>query len=515
MASRHAFNPGVFRLFGQLRAVLFASLAGLSLAGCETGVSEQAGLASASSQDSHRQVADRPNILWIVAEDVSPWMSAYGDDTVSTPTLDAMASEGVVFLNAFSPNPICSPTRSALMTGRWPTSDGVHNHRRSRDPEGRDAINLPEGHLTLPEVFRANGYKTFNIGKDDYNFVYDRESLYNAGPAGSAGYLGAMKGPDFDWTQLAEGGPFFGQIQLSGGKGGASELVELNSDELQLPPYYPDIPTLRSEFEGHYQNIVKTDGEIAEILAALEATGEADNTVVFFFADHGMLMLRHKQFVYDGGVHVPVFIRYPEGAELIRRQGARRGQLISLIDLSAASLELAGISVPDHFEARGLFSEDVQPRSFVPLSRDRGDYTFDHIRAIRTERFKYIRNRYPDVPYMQPAYRDKRPSTLAYKELFARGELNAVQARFAQPTRPAEELYDLSSDPHEIRNLTDDPAFAEIKADLSARLDQWILDTGDQGQIEETGEEIGAVVTRWGQKCVDRRCVEYRRANEE
>jgi len=451
-----------------------------------------------------------PNILWIVAEDISPWMSAYGDDTVATPTFDRMADEGVVLMKTFSPNPICSPTRSALMTGRFPTSDGVHNHRRSRDGKGRDAIYLPEGNLTLPEIFQANGYETFNIGKDDYNFVYDRKALYSAGPDGVPGHIGELKGPSFDWTALAAGKPFFGQIQLRGGKGQSKTKYEIDASAITLPPYYPDVPVFRENWEGHYHNIAKTDREVAEILEKLELTGEADNTAVFFISDHGMLMIRHKQFLYDGGIHVPIFITYPNGIDQIRKYGARREELISLIDLSAAALELAGIPIPEYFEARGLFGDTIEPRSYVPLSRDRADYTFDQIRGIRTDRYKYLRNKYPDVAYMQPSYRDEKPMTLEYRSLKEAGKLTDAQALFIADTRPAEELYDLKTDPDEIHNLADDPTYAETLAKLSATLDSWIATTGDKGQVEETDIEIAAVVARWGELCVDVRCVQYR-----
>lgn len=452
---------------------------------------------------------DPPNILWIVPEDTSPWMAAYGDNTVATPALDAMAAEGVTFLNAFAANPICSPIRSALITGRYPTSTGVHNHRRSRDGKGRDAIRLPDGHLTLPELFRANGYETFNIGKDDYNFVYDRSVLYSAGE-GEPGHIGEWKGKEFDWTELAKGGPFFGQIQLRGGKVRGLDEIPVDSESIELPPYYPDVPSFRKRWEDHYRTIVNTDKEVAEILARLEATGEADNTAVFFISDHGMLMLRHKQFIYDGGIHVPIIVSYPNGKDSIRRHGARRDQLITTIDLSAASLELAGIPIPEYFEGRALFSESMQPRDFVPLSRDRADYTFDQIRGVRTSQYKYIRNKYPDVPYMQPSYRDGWDETKDWFALKESGELTDAQSLFVADTRPAEELYDLHEDPHEVNNLADDPEYAGILSDLSSTLDAWIVENGDKGQVEENETEIAAVVARWGEMCVDPRCVEYR-----
>lgn len=453
--------------------------------------------------------AKPPNVLWIVAEDVSPWMAAYGDNTVKTPTFDKMAEDGVTLMNIFAPNPICSPTRSALMTGRFPTTTGVHNHRRSRDTKGRDAINLPAEEPTLPEIFQQNGYATFNIGKDDYNFVYDRRALFSEGPDGIEGHIGEWKGPDFDWTKLAKGKPFFGQIQLKGGK--HRKLAEFDVDETKatLPPYYPDTKAQRKKFYDHYRTIMKTDQEVAGILEKLEATGEADNTAVFFISDHGMGMLRHKQFIYDGGVHVPIFITYPKGKDFIRQNGAKRQELMSQIDLSAAALEVANIPVPDFFEARAIFDKDAQERDFVPLSRDRADYTFEHMRGIRTHDFKYIRHKYPNNPYMMPSYRDEQAATKEYRALYEAGKLTPEQAVLMAPRRPAEELFNIKDDPHEINNLASNPKYAAKLKVMRTKLDGWIEESGDMGQVEETDTEVAAVVARWGELCTDKRCVDY------
>lgn len=453
--------------------------------------------------------SEPPNILWIVAEDISPWMAVYGDFTVNTPALDKMAQEGVTLLNIFSPNPICSPTRSALMTGQFPTTTGVHNHRSSRDVKGRDKITLPKDQMTLPEIFQKNGYATFNIGKDDYNFAYDRRALFSEGPDGVEGHIGGLMGPDFNWAELAEGKPFFGQIQLRGGKHNKLSSIKVDESKASLPPYYPDTATQRKKFYDHYRSIVRTDQEVADIFDKLEETGEANNTAVFFISDHGMGMLRHKQFIYDGGVHVPVFITFPDGKEFIRQNGSKREELMSLIDLSAAALEIAKIPMPKYFEAKTIFNADSQERDYIPLSRDRADYTFDHIRGIRTKKFKYIRHKFPNTPYLLPSYRDRQGATKEYRTLYEKGQLTAVQSVLMAPTRPAEELFDITADPHEIRNLAKDPEYAETLKNLRATLDDWISKTGDKGQFEESDEEIAVIVERWGKRCTDKRCVDY------
>ena len=453
---------------------------------------------------------DKPNILWIVAEDISPWMPAFGDETIATPTFDSMIESGIVLRNAFSPNPICSPTRSSLMTGRYPTTDGTHHHRLSRDDYGRDAVILPAWQKTLPEIFREHGYKTFNIGKDDYNFVYDRRVLYSDGPDGVPGHIGELRGPDFDWVELAKTGPIFGQIQISGGKSSKKIEDPVSPDEMEVAPYYPDTKLFRKAYARHYDTIRIADREVAEILGKLEKAGLTNNTIVFFISDHGMLLLRHKQFLYDGGIHAPVIISGPGYSERLKRFGTLRDELVSLIDLAPTALDLAGIPVPDYMEGSSVVATTYVPRNFVIASRDRADYTYDRIRAIRTARFKYIRNYFPDVPYMQPQYRDRWPLTKEYRELHESGELTDLQAAFLADNRPAEELYDLRNDPHETTNLADNPEFEGERVMLSGMMDLWIEESGDKGQAEETDEAIAAVVARWGDRCVDRRCVEYR-----
>lgn len=452
----------------------------------------------------------QPNILWIVAEDVSPWMPAFGDTTVATPAFDRMMEQGIVLTNAFAPNPICSPTRSSLMTGRYPTTDGTHHHRLSRDDQGRDAVFLPEWQKTLPELFQNNGYNTFNIGKDDYNFVYDRRSLYSHGPDAVDGHIGELIGPSFDWVSLAAEGPFFGQIQIDGGKTSKEIGNPTPPSDITLPPYYPDTQLFREYYARHYDAIKIADAEVAQILAQLEAAGLSDSTYVFFISDHGMLLLRHKQFLYDGGIHVPVFIMGPPGDERLRRFGQIRDELVSLIDLPATALDIAGIPIPDYMEGRSIVSQNYVPRSYVISSRDRADYTFDRIRSVRTERFKYIRNYFTDIPYMQAQYRDGWELTREYKSLHEEDILSEAEAALWSKTRPYEELYDLEADPHETVNLVEDPDFSSVKTRLAGLLDLWAEATGDKGLVEESDDAIGAVVSRWGARCIDHRCDRYR-----
>jgi len=444
-----------------------------------------------------------PNILWVYLEDTCPWMSCYGDPVIETPNIDALAARGVRFDRAYMPAPVCSPTRSAVITGMYQTAIGAHEHYSSfRVWRGNEMETWDPNHLgirTLPEIFKAAGYYTFNEGKNHYNFVFSDEDLYDR--KGNNGFKGARNGTE--WSGRGPNQPFFGQIQLLGGK---RENAPRRTDPgvVPVPPYYPDHPVYREEIAHHYDTILKMDEILGEIIVRLKEDGLYDNTVVFFFSDHGMRLVRHKQFLYEGGIRVPLIVAGP-GIPV----GEVRADLVSGIDISAATLVRAGIDVPDHMHGRDLFDKDFH-RGYVISARDRCDYTIDRIRAVVTERYKYIRNFMTDRPYMQPQYRDDRESLKVLKRLYREGKLNAVQARFVSDERPAEELYDLRNDPHETRNLVHSWRREHVMAlgRLRTILYRWIVETDDKGRFPESDEALKAVVDRWGDKAV---CPEYNR----
>ena len=460
-----------------------------------------------------------PNVLWIMVEDMNPWMEMYGDSTVSTPTLSKLAAEGVRFDNAIMPAPICSPARSAMVTGSMQTTIGAHNHASARSPNA--PIYLPEGYLTVPEVFRTAGYQTFNIGKDDYNFTYNRDDLYSLNiisdkhkKAYAKSRRKMKKGSEFDWIKAVGDKPFFGQIQLQGGKNLNKPIQSIDPNTMKVPPYYPDHPAFRKEWAQHYERIVLTDREVGEILNKLEKAGLKDNTIVFFFTDHGMRLNRHKQFLYEGGLKVPFIAHWPAGAEQLRAQGAVRKDLVSGIDLGPASLALAGIEVPDYMEGQAIFAQDYRAKDHVIAARDRGDFTFERMRAVRSDRFKYIRNFRPELPYMQPNYRDSHDYTLAYKALYWARKLTPEQEAFAALRKPVEELYDLQADPHELNNLALDPNYSSTLEWHRNKLETWIKATDDKGQYPEPVEAVKAVMDRWPD-CYSAECEQVRASLKE
>lgn len=454
--------------------------------------------------------ADKPNILWIFCEDLSPWMASYGHpvNAGKTPTLDKMSSNGVRFSRCFVPAPVCSAIRSAMITGVYQTTTGLHNHRSSRTPES--AIHLPKGMKTLPQIFKENGYATFNRGKDDYNFAYKRDDHYTHGnPKPKKGFYG-KKGRG-DWAEIPKGKPWFGQIQLGGGKTNTKKLQDkVDPSTMKVPAYFPDEEIFRKEWAHHYDTVRVTDGHVKKIMGQLKDDGLLENTIVFFFSDHGNNhSLRHKQFCYEGGVHVPLIIRGPG----IPKKAVRT-ELMSALDISATSLALAGIELPKYLDGKNLFAADYKSRSHVISARDRCDYTIDRIRTVRTENMRYIRNFMTDRIFLQAQYRDGQAQTKRLRELHANGKLGAIPETSFFGKRPSEELYDLTKDPHQVNNLASDPKYAgELKKHRDI-LNTWIKATDDKGQYPESKKNLHAIYKRWGNKCVNPEYDQFKNAKQ-
>ena len=448
---------------------------------------------------------NRPNILWIAVEDISPFLGCYGYAN-ATPNLDKLAKNGVRFTNTFMPAPVCSPCRSSLITGMMPTTIGVHNHHSSRTRE--TAIYLPKNIKTLPQIFREAGYFTFNQGKDDYNFWYNREDLYT-GQYTTHKLYGKSGKRNLGWKNSKSNQPFFGQIQLAGGKEiyhkKFKERVRnpVDRKKIKIPPYYPDIPEVREDLARHLDSIQLTDERVGDILNQLAEYGILNNTIIFFFSDHGMRLWRHKQFCYDSGLHVPFIMSWPGNSKAIGGAGTVRQDLVSGLDIAATSLAFAGIPIPEYMESRDLFAINFKPRNHIISVRDRCDYTIDRIRSVRTGRYRYIRNFFPDRPYMQPNYRDEWEITKLIRKLHNKGKLNRLQDRFWSHDRPSEELYDLEKDPHEIINLAFDPEHKNVLNKHREILTQWICRTNDKGQYPEDSANLKYMLDTWRARGVE------------
>lgn len=436
---------------------------------------------SVCADDLPKVINDPPNIIWIIAEDQSRHYGCYGEKLVTTPTIDRLAAEGVKFTNATVTAPVCSASRSALMTGMSQTSIGAHHHRSGR---GTEKILLPEHIKLIPQIFHDEGYfttlgtfetvmnygekKTF--GKSDYNFEWD-ESIYDSN----------------DWRFALDDQPFFAQIMLAGGKArnqarNTNEIPHVKASDVTLPPYYPRHPEILEDWAAYLDTFTLMDRQVEKILARLHNENLLDNTIIFFMTDHGVSHARGKQYLYDEGIMVPLIVY---GKRWIP-QGMVRDDLVAQIDVAATSLKFAGIPLPEYLEARPLF-EGHEDREFVVSARDRCDETYDRIRSVRTHDFKYIRNGYPERPHLSPnVYKDEKEIYKALRQWHLAGKLDDLQERLLfSPTRSPEELYDLRNDPWELNNLAQDPQYQMQLDTLRSRLDDWIKTTGDQGQHVE------------------------------
>ena len=421
--------------------------------------------------------SNRPNILWISAEDISPDLGCYGDSYAHTPNLDRFAAEGALYERCFSISGVCAPSRSAIITGMYPTTIGTMNMRTRAVP--------PAEVRCFPEYLRAAGYYCTNNSKTDYQFE----------PPVTAWDESSSKA---HWRHRGKDQPFFSVINLTvthessirdekarQRKGVSRVPAELLRDpaKAELPPYYPDTPLVRRDWANYYDNITAMDMQFADILKELKDDGLAENTIVFFWGDHGRGLPRGKRWIYDSGIRVPMMIRWPGQIE----PGSRVGELASFIDFGPTVLSLAGVPVPSHMQGRPFLGEQkAAPREYIHAARDRMDEAYDLIRAVRDKRYKYIRNYMPEVTQAQHLnYMELMPTMREWRRLHAEGKLEGPQKTFFAETKPVEELYDTDIDPHEINNLAGAPGHQETLKRLRAEHERWRKDTNDLGLISE------------------------------
>jgi arylsulfatase A-like enzyme len=422
----------------------------------------------------------KPNFLWLVAEDTSPSAySCYGEQgAAATPAIDALAARGVRYTRFFTTAPVCSPSRSAFMTGMYATSIGAHQHRT------RDKQLLPAGVRPLTDWLREAGYFTANVtrlparlgfrgtGKNDWNFLVGGKSFDSA-----------------NWADLKSHQPFLAQINFEETHRPFRAPQRTDPGSVQLPPYYPDHPVTRKDLARYLDAAKELDRKIGALLEELDREGLAGNTVVIFMGDNGETHVRGKQFCYEEGLRVPFIIRWPEALAAPRHftPGTVDDRLIEAIDVAPTLLALAGGVVPPRMQGRPFLGERAgSSREFVFAARDRCDETVMRIRTVRDVRYRYIRNFTPDTPLLAPnSYKQRQyPVWNLLGELNATGGLTPPQAALCAPRLPPEELYDLDADPHEIQNLaaSDAPEHRAALLRLRAALEKWIDETNDAGR---------------------------------
>jgi len=447
----------------------------------------------------------RPNILWITAENISLDLGCYGEKLVRTPNIDRLAAEGMRFTRVFATSPVCAPSRSAFMTGMYQTSTDTHHMRCHRD----DAFRLPPGVRPLTHRLRDAGYYTANIvkigerivgtGKLDLNFV-------NEGPIYQSD----------DWSALKSHQPFFAHINtpeveydIYDRKTRFKDRVEwvgerehpriAKPDQVRPPKYYPDHPVVREEWARYLNAVSGLDRRVGWILEALERDGLLEDTVIVFFADNGRLEPRGIHWCYEPGIHVPLIIRWPKNfpPPPQYKSGAVSNQVISLLDLTATTLSIAGIPKPPLMQSRVfLGSECDPPRVYAFSARDRIDETVNRIRSVHDGRFHYIRNFMPEQSFTAlNRYKEKCFLIMqVLRELHGKGLLTGPPLALMAERLPDEELYDTQTDPEEIRNLADSPVPEHRLALMRLRtaLEVWMAETGDLGGRPEPPEIIAA-----------------------
>ncbi|WPP51819.1 sulfatase-like hydrolase/transferase [Catalinimonas niigatensis] len=418
-----------------------------------------------------QQQTDQPNILWIVSEDNSPLIGAYGDEFATTPNIDQLASEGVLYQNAFAAAPVCAPSRSTLITGVWPTSMGTQ-HMRSTYP-------IPEMIKFFPRYLREAGYYTSNNVKKDYNTVDQPEAWDESSNQAT-------------YKNRKEGQPFFSVFNttISHESSLHEPLASLVHDpeKVPIPPYHPRTPEMKHDWAQYYDKVQMMDAKVGEVLKELEASGLAENTIVFYYSDHGGVLGRSKRFMYESGLHIPLIIRFPEKYQHLApgKAGSKTDRIVTFVDFAPTILSMAGVKIPEYMQGQAFLGEQqLEPREYAQAFRGRMDERIDMSRSVRDKKYRYIRNYLPHKIYAQYIeYLWRAPSMRSWEQAYHAGELNEVQAKFFG-TKPVEELYDVEADPHNVTNLAEDPQHQSILQRMRKANNKWVQESKDVGFLPE------------------------------
>ncbi|MCP4258161.1 MAG: sulfatase-like hydrolase/transferase [Planctomycetes bacterium] len=452
---------------------------GIAVSGCSAPVRRAA----------YRLPAEKPNILWITCEDVSsPYLGCYGDIYAKTPNIDRLADESVLYSKTFATAPVCAPSRSCLVTGVYATSTGTQ-HLRSD-------VKLPSQIKCFPEYLRAAGYYCTNNYKKDYNFedvnVWDESS------------------ETAHWRKRKPGQPFFSVFNFTSThqgqiNGSDEEFFDKYTSTLKpaerhegkkipLPPYYPDTPFVRKIWTRYYNLITYMDKQVGDLLGQLKTDGLADNTIVFFFSDHGLGLPRFKRTLYDSGLHVPLIIRFGRRYQHFSplKTGRRTDRLVSFVDFAPTVLSLTGLPIPHYMQGKSFLGPVAgSPREYIFGASSRVDEAYEVSRCVRDKRYKYIRNYMPHLPYIQPSeYPDRAEIMQELRRVVAEENLTDVQKLHWTPTKPLEELYDTLADRHEINNLAKNPKARKILERMRRVHRGWMVGTHDTGLLSEAEMHI-------------------------
>ncbi|MEL7121293.1 MAG: sulfatase [Bacteroidota bacterium] len=425
-----------------------------------------------------------PNIIWIVSEDNSPYLGCYGDSLAITPNIDQLASEGMMYTHAFSNAPVCAPARNTIITGTYASGNGTEN-MRSTFPIDSNLIRF------FPKYLREKGYYTTNKQKKDYNTI-DQPSAWDESSKTA------------HYSNRAEGQAFFHIVNLgrsheSSIHGDRPEQLIHDPQKMNIPPYHPDTEEIRKDRAWYYDRITQMDSLVGKIISQLKADGLYDETIIFYYSDHGGILGRSKRYLYDSGQHVPFIVRVPEKYQSLfpdYKAKSASNRLISFVDLAPTMLSLAGIELPDYLDG-SAFNQKSTPREYVYGYASRMDERIDMSRSIRDSQYLYIRQFFPERPNGHKLQYLFRQATLpSWLDAYEKGLCNEAQAAFWLPKDPIE-LFDCQADPHNVNNLYNDPDQVNLIERLNQALIEWMTAERDKGIIHElerrTFEDIKAI----------------------
>ena len=416
---------------------------------------------------------ERPNILWLTSEDNGPHLGCYGDAYADTPHIDALAKRSLLYLHCWSNAPVCAPARTTLISGLYPPSTGAE-HMRSM-------TRLPRDFQMYPQILRKAGYYCTNNSKEDYN-LKKNGSVWNDSSRKA------------HWKNRSPQQPFFAIFNYTTSH--ESQLRKRphrpihDPDKVRVPAYHPDTEEVRRDWAQYYDKITEMDQQVGNALQEIEAAGLTEETIVFYYGDHGSGMPRNKRWPYNSGLHVPLVVHIPQKFRHLAAPdynvGGRADRLVSFVDFAPTLLSLIGVKPPAHFQGHAFLGPHATaPQLFIYGFRGRMDERTDLVRSVRDHRYVYIRNYMPHRPYGQYlSYMFQTPTTRVWHALFQQNQLTAVQSHFWKP-KPTEELYDLQKDPDEVRNLAQSPDHREVLQRLRAAQKQLALQIRDVGFLPE------------------------------
>lgn len=432
--------------------------------------------ASSTFSFSQNLDSDLPNILWLVSEDNSPFLGCYGDTFATTPNLDKLASEGILYDNAFANSPVCAPARSTLITGVYTTTLGTENMR--------SFYRIPEFIRLFPEYLRELGYYTTNNAKTDYNFSPLGEKMEAAWDESSS---------TATYKNREAGQPFFAVFNTSitheSSLHTKLDTLQHDPEKVSIPPYHPQTSEMKYDWAQYYDKMTEMDEWVGEKLRELEEEGLAENTIIFYFGDHGGVLGRSKRFLFESGLRVPLIIKFPEKYRHLAPldAGSKEDRLVSFVDFAPSLLNLLGMEVPDYMQGHPFLGDELPSApKYAYGNRGRMDERVDLSRTIRSKGYRYTINFMPKKIYGQYIeYLWRAPSMRSWEKEFKEGRLDSIQSAFWE-TKPFEELYDVTKDPDNIDNLANDPKYSEIKEELCRALIDWMVNCKDVGFIPES-----------------------------